>query len=71
MREMLSGLELEIIGLKNNTGHLFEISNRQNRSDFLKVICTSLEDVKILEYEFNTKNRGLSYPLYCKNELEK
>jgi len=37
----------------------------------LKVICTSLEDVKILEYDFNTDNRGLSYPLYCKNELEK
>jgi dTDP-4-dehydrorhamnose 3,5-epimerase len=37
----------------------------------LKVISTSLEEVKILEYEFNTDNRGLSYPLYCKSELEK
>lgn len=38
---------------------------------FLKVVSTDLEEVKIIEYESNSDNRGLSYPIYSRNELEK
>ncbi len=37
----------------------------------MKIISTDLEEVKIIEYESNNDNRGLSYPIYCRSELEK
>jgi dTDP-4-dehydrorhamnose 3,5-epimerase len=36
----------------------------------MKIESTKLKDVKIIEYERKYDNRGFSYSLYCKKELE-
>jgi len=37
----------------------------------LKITETSLAEVKVIEYEVRTDNRGYSYAIYDKNELER
>ena len=37
----------------------------------MKVYSTKLTEVKIIEYEQNEDNRGYSYPIYNRRELEK
>lgn len=36
----------------------------------MKIECTKLKDVKLIEYEIKTDNRGFSYSIYNKSELE-
>ena len=37
---------------------------------FLKLLNTELKEVKIIEYDSSRDNRGISYPIYSKSELE-
>lgn len=36
----------------------------------MKVECTKLKEVKVIEYEQKYSNRGFSYSIYCRKELE-
>lgn len=36
----------------------------------MKIESTKLKEVKIIEYDSKSDNRGYSYSIYCKGELE-